>query len=311
MWTRALAILGLCTMGAFGACTPTTDGARTEEPRRARLLEVGVPVPAAPAAPSPSAASAPPVAKAAPGPRRKRSDPETFACGEAHCRSGAETCCAAGDVGECVASVNDGPIGAIGYLATQWNECSELQSRASRNFDALDRCDESIDCPASTVCCAQFLFSGSNGLTDCLPLGKGATPCDGGEICIEKGCRTPGTTCVDGRCRKLVAGMRCGDERCGPDAPFCCGDPAKCSADSTCGGGARIECTKAADCAEGERCLQDGPGTFCLRAHPDPDHAPWICERDAQCKAACSGVASGRPVCAASRVPWLKACDCQ
>lgn len=307
------ALLAIATVGC--GATPT--------PRRGDETPtfVAPPAPAPPASasgspPADAATSPGPIPSAtSPSPGPRRSDPSTFACGAARCRAGTETCCAAGDASACVASVDDGPPGAIGALRTQWEQCSTMHAAAGRHFDRLARCDESADCPAGGVCCENFLFSGSEGLAECVPLpASGATPCDFAETCIAGSpCRLPGTECVRGACRKKLSSQRCDTATCTAAAPYCCG--ASCSDDPTCGGGARVLCTRDADCVKGERCLDDDRGgTLCLRAHPDADHAPWICTSAAQCASACNGYGSeppqGRPVCEEASVPWLRRCGC-
>lgn len=306
-------LLAMATVGCGAAPAPRSG----DETPAVVARPVAAPPAAASASPPVDATVTPaPVLSAAPpAPGPPRSDPATFPCGAARCRAGTETCCAAGDAAECVPSVDDGPPGAIGALRTQWEQCSTLQAAAGRNFDRLARCDESADCASGGVCCENFLFSGSEGLAECLPLpASGATPCDFAETCIDGSpCRLPGTECVRGACRKKPASQRCGTAICTAAAPYCCG--AACSADPTCGGGPRVMCTRDADCVKGERCLDDERGgTMCLRAHPDADHAPWICTSAAQCASACNGYGreppQGKPLCEEASVPWLRRCGC-
>jgi hypothetical protein len=255
-----------------------------------------------------SSASASASAPAASG---NRSDPGSFECADKRCTVG-ETCCSSPQQGYCIPSVDDGEASAIGYLKTQWDQCSVLPFGRS-SWSRIARCDESTDCSEGKVCCEGFLFSGSDGLADCLELPKnGATPCDFGEACLDAStCRTPGTTCIKGVCDKIPQRQRCDKQTCTAAAPYCCASSLTCSADPTCGGGPRIACSRHADCLQGERCLDQRGATSCLRGHPDADHAPWICEKNRDCARACEGYGGGKPVCAEASVPWLKSCACR
>ncbi|MBL8744672.1 MAG: hypothetical protein JNK04_26365, partial [Myxococcales bacterium] len=169
-----------------------------EPPLPSELVEVGVTPPASTPVAAISSASAGPAANVAASATAPGSDPTSFPCSDVSCRVG-ETCCSSPTVGHCIATVNDGPGGAIGYLKTQWDQCAALPYRGS-NWSRIARCDESDDCAEGKVCCEGFLFSGSDGLADCLDLPKnGKTPCDFAEVCMAGSkCRTPGTTCIKG-----------------------------------------------------------------------------------------------------------------
>lgn len=175
-----------------------------------RPAPVGVSSPDAPKSPAtvrPSTQELPPQPESEPPtmPTANRvSDGSTFACGDQRCASGRETCCSIGTEGHCLtSSPKDGPSGSIGYLKTQWERCDKERFGAPGTFTAMAECDESIDCADGEICCSQFLFSGSEGLSACLPPKAGGSPCDYGELCVEDGsCRTQGTRCRKSICTK-------------------------------------------------------------------------------------------------------------
>ncbi len=302
---RVVVWLSLSQACAVGCSGPA------EAPSPGDLVVLGVAPPASAATVASGAPSAPSAAASA-GPQAKnRSDRATFQCADKRCDVG-ETCCASPDQGYCVPSIDDAAPGAIGYLKTQWEQCAALPYGRSQ-WGRIARCDESADCSEGKVCCEGFLFSGADGLADCLELPKdGPMPCDFGEPCLEGSiCRTPGTTCISGMCRKTPVRQRCDKEICTAAAPYCCAGSKSCSADPACGGGPRIACSRHADCLAGERCLDDGGATFCVRSYPNPDQAPWLCEKNRDCAKACEGFGGGKPVCSEASVDWLKSCACR
>lgn len=241
------------------------------------------------------------------------SDPDSFECGDTRCRSGLETCCANGREGTCLPLVNDAPVGEPGYLKTQWEYCDEVKFPLQASFDRMARCDESLDCEPNHVCCEQWLFSGSSGLADCKPmLPSGETPCDFGETCIEGSpCRTPGTECVSGMCRRKLAERACGPERCSGDAPVCCSEPQGCAAEGACPRDKRLRCTSHADCVKGETCRVSGPGsTTCAKAVVHPDYTPYVCKKDRDCPNPCTSMPGTKAVCMEASIPWLGYCQC-
>jgi hypothetical protein len=296
--------LALCVCYALGCASPV------EAPRPGDLVVLGVAPRSAEVVVASNAQSSASASSSVATVAKNHSDPATFRCADKRCRAG-ETCCASPVQGYCIPSVDDAARGAIGYLQTQWDQCARLPYERS-NWSRIARCDESSDCSEGKVCCEDFLFSGSDGLADCLEMPKtGATPCEFGEVCLDaSSCRMPGTTCINGRCRKIPERQRCDKQTCTADAPYCCAGSRGCSADPACGGDRRIACSRHADCLMGERCLDDGGATFCVKAHADPDHASWLCEKTRDCAKVCSGV-PGKPTCSEASVAWLKSCSCE
>jgi hypothetical protein len=308
------ALLAASAAAALAACGAPERGA-PPPPAALATLALPEPAPAPRSSLTPSASERPAVSESAPepGPPPPVSDLDSFECGDTRCRSGLETCCANGREGTCLPSVNDAPIGEVGYLKTQWEHCDAVKFPLQASFDRMARCDESIDCEPNHVCCEQWLFSGSSGLADCLPLPRGGgTPCDFGETCIEgSSCRTPGTECDSGMCRKKLAERACGSEKCSGDRPVCCSEPLGCVAEGACATGKRLVCTGHADCVKGEKCIANGfGGTTCAKAVVHPDYAPYLCKRDADCPNPCTSMPGAKAVCMEASIPWLGYCQC-
>lgn len=243
--------------------------------------------------------------------------PDRFRCGISSCRVGEETCCLAGNEGVCLrSSPNDAPHGQIGYLKTQFEACNAAELPHGYSLSGIERCDESIDCDKGQVCCDQFLFSGGT-ISECVALPpKGNTPCDFGERCIQSAtCRMPGTTCIEGYCRKATI-VRCGGVTC-DSGQVCCGDPSGCVAKASCQSHHRVLCASDGDCVKGERCTVMGAGANCLNLMQDALSQQLVCRSDADCKIVqCPAVTPGAPPagararCRTSAVAWLKSCQC-
>jgi hypothetical protein len=288
---------------SLARCTPHPDPMQPGESSLAPPATI-----TAAAAPASAAASGPPLETTG-APRGARSDPARFRCGDSSCRSAKETCCSAGDKAVCLASsANDGPVGAVGYLKTQWEACEGAAKSLGRSMTRIDRCDESSDCQAGTICCEQFLFSGGE-MNECEPApSSGKTPCNYGERCIEDAtCRLPGTRCIEGYCQKSVVDLRCDQATCSGSTPVCCNKPSGCQAASACPSESRIRCTKNADCLAGQTCSVHGSATECTGLVIPTGLEP-VCTRNADCRDACP---DGKPArCQASSVAWLKSCQC-
>ncbi len=310
----------LSVIAAFVALSACGAPERPAPPSPAETASLALPEPIAPssasslARPASSAPARGVAPEADPEPPRQVSDPDSFECGDVRCRSGIETCCANGREGRCLPSVDDGPVGEIGYLKTQWEQCDELRFSLNASFDRMARCDESLDCEPKHVCCEQWLFSGSSGLADCLPMPRdGSTPCDFGETCIEgSSCRTPGTECVSGMCRKKLAERACGPDTCKGATPVCCSDPLGCVAEGGCSRDDRLRCTSDADCVKGEKCVASGVGaTTCLKSPIHPDYTPYVCKRDRDCPNPCTSLPGTKAKCMPTSVPWISTCSCE
>ena len=248
-----------------------------------------------------------------PAKREPVSDPKAFACGSRTCLVGQETCCAYEGEGHCLkSSPDDGPKGAIGYLQTQWAACDKETFAKSSRFNRLARCDESLDCSGQQVCCLDFLYSGSDGLADCMPLRRdGRTPCDFGEQCIPGSpCRLPGTVCEEGHCVKPVPNFPCGAAPCGR-GEVCCGGNRGCEPAEGCPYHERMQCRSAKDCLPGQMCIYDAGNTICTAGYPEGGVGiPVVCKSDSECKSSCDTMGGGHERCVESDVSWLKRCQC-
>jgi hypothetical protein len=306
------------------SCSSPTSTRPTQEPSGPIAADTAA---SAAAAPSARPASAPPGASAAedaggrPSVERKPAvrrtavpDPNTFACGGQTCRVGQETCCAYGDEGHCLPSRTDeGPKGAIGYLRPQWEACEKETFAQATRFDRIARCDESADCPAQHVCCLDFLYSGGEGVADCVPLRRdGRTPCDYGEQCIAGSpCRLPGTTCEEGHCVRPVPNFPCGSAPCGR-GEVCCGGLRGCVPADGCPYAERMQCRRAEDCIPGQQCILSSDGnTVCTAGYPEGGvGVPAVCRSDRDCKSSCEVIGGGPEQCVQSDIPWIKHCKC-
>ncbi len=217
-------------------------------------------------------------------------DPHTFACGDARCAAGKETCCAVSSIGghhaNCVA------VRAASKLqhdiSTVYSvECNHGEPAMAGDLTHLtaNRCDESQDCGPNEVCCNDFtseLTAQYYAVVRCVAAsGKRGGPCPGEERCVSGGppCRTNGADCVAGVCKKAPSARPC--------------------ASGTCPG----ECASAADCLEGEHCLHEDQQGRCAARVPMRG-----CENDGDCRDFCGETqAKCRPD---PTFAAMKMCDC-
>lgn len=227
-------------------------------------------------------------------------------CGAARCRAGVESCCFFSGEGACVASVAPGPDDPAQLLASQLAACEAAPHEYA--LTELRRCDESSDCPAGQSCCGRFLFGGA-AASLCEPLGApDRAACELSERCrVTETCRTPGSTCDDGACRK-PATLTCAGLACPSTAAACCGDPPACRAPAACPPHEpRYRCTTPADCLAGEHCALSAFGSMCT-AFVDLANTRRVCVTAADCGDGDTFCA--RYECAPSEVPGIRACGC-
>ena len=230
--------------------------------------------------------------------------PRTFACGKARCRLGKETCCSDGDDGVCVPSVAPGPDDKTQLLASQIVACDAAGLRYA--LASVARCNRSADCGTGEYCCDQFLYGGASAQL-CLKSDSHANPCEYGELCGDGGaCRSAGAACVEGRCRKPLASMQCGEATCS-GASVCCGEPPACVSPAQCKG-PRYECMHPADCLAGEHCASGVLGTTCVGVF-DLANTAVVCDSDADCPAN-TMLCQGKLKCTPASVPHLETCVC-
>ena len=296
-------VLAACTRPQAPSPAPASPVAEAPVPAPVATESA---TPPAPTVDAPPDAASPPV-----------SDPGSFTCGKLRCVSGTETCCEASTDTVCLPSSPDGPYGAIGFLSAQWQACDKAPFEHGYSLSGISRCDESIDCAASRICCEEFLFSGAT-VNLCAPAqASGRSPCEFGERCVDGStCRVPGTVCRDGYCIKPVAEARCDAETCA-EGESCCGEPLGCKPHAACDPRQpRIACTKPDDCVAGHRCLySESSGSACT-GHVDLVTPNWledrglaiVCTRDADCPGKCPRGAKMR--CKPATLPWLRACAC-
>ena len=247
-------------------------------------------------------------------------------CGSARCKVGSETCCGYSDVFACVPRAREGSAAAGENQRETWGQAQYMACTTHPPTDlsltSMATCDDANDCRADEACCAMGL--GGDMIVDVCERRQGsASSCDFGERCHEGSpCRTAGTQCIEGRCRKGPM-KSCGGVACSDDAPLCCapfGDDGKptCGTTASCEAkdlSARFECRLPSDCPPGEACMSFLGGTTC-QGSVDVWNGMLLCAADADCPATmCEMMAPGaRPRCQplddATRT-WLKAKACQ
>lgn len=180
---------------------------------------------------------------------------------------GREACCEAPDdsggkrVDRCVKS--SPPMdGLTSPSAIYLANCKE--KNAAPTYTVVARCNGSDHCGAGQMCCMgvndTFAYQRCVPFSDAM-LKAGRGSCPGHELCQPgSACRTPGSTCIDGRCIKA------------PKAP-------------------NHICDTAADCLVGQRCLRPGGGSPVCTDFPK-DYLE-SCEKDETCKTFCTD-AKGR-----------------
>lgn len=140
--------------------------------------------------------------------------------------------------------------------------------------------------------------------------GKYDTRClysDAFETCADGSpCRTVGTTCVAGQCRKKGVSLKCGETRCEGETPVCCydGSPGydRCAA-QRCGHGQRLACRKLSDCPTGQMCCAGTEGTSCGVACADMDTV--LCNVNADCAGVTVPLTEGEVGKATTCVPYV------
>jgi hypothetical protein len=217
-----------------------------------------------------------------PHPQPPAGTTEGIACGKARCAAG-EACCDFSDQQLCVPAV--AAPAAAGEQLARWSEQGKRCATAAKTdfaLTAMSTCDDSNDCAAKERCCGEALGSDVS-LSSCA-----TASCSYGEHCEDGTCRTPGTTCIDGRCMKGPA-PHCAGAACTAAAPICCGpfaggapschDAAGCTfADLS----ARYDCTEPGDCPTGEVCQSSLSGTRCQSSF-DFGNAQLVCTGDGDC----------------------------
>lgn len=252
--------------------------------------------PAASSAPTPVASGAAPVVASAPAavsvPPRAASGPGKIACGASLCDATKETCCqlfTEGVAPRCVLRVAE-ERGA-GVSPPAWPlvvSCAPAGDTSA--VQEVARCDDSGDCPKAQRCCRDHL-GGEHLQRHC-----SAKACEFLEVCDQGApCRTPGTRCDRGECRK-VAQVACAGATCSGPESMCC--TSERLTDYACRPSAacdpffpRIECTGPADCPDGQDCeLTQGKSATCRGGMHDIANTGVACRTDRDCaRYACSG----------------------
>ncbi|MCC6213480.1 MAG: hypothetical protein IT376_01310 [Polyangiaceae bacterium] len=249
------------------------------------------------APPRPAAPAAPPAAV---------TEGALVECGASRCRAGVESCCFFASGGACVASVAPGVDDASQLLASQLAACEQAPHEYS--LTEIRRCDESSDCPAGQACCGRFLFGGAAAAL-CEPLGSpGPAACELAERCrVTETCRTPGSVCDDGACRRPVS-LTCAGLACPASAAACCGEAPACRAPDACPPHEpRYRCAAPVDCLPGEHCALSAFGSVCT-AFVDLANTRRVCATAADCGG--GDPLCARYECAPSEVPGVLACRC-
>jgi len=199
--------------------------------------------------------------------------PGKVACDRAECAAGAEACCVPADASgpRCV---------PVNQLANQGTCCPAPGAPAGscQSGSVPMSCDDTTDCPSGLLCCVRFGEDGS------VSSACSAGPCDGGEVCSDKGGCSAGNRCAanpgapGGVCRRSGQTMPCGTQQCAGDRPYCSWN--KTTKAGTCAGpdprgrsiDGHFECLNADQCAQGESCcvLDDGTQAYstCMTSCP-------------------------------------------
>lgn len=238
---------------------------------------------------APAATFAPPAVSVPP---RAASGPGKIACGSALCDATKETCCqlfTEGAAPRCVLRVAE-ERGA-GVSPPAWPlvvSCAPAGDTSA--VQEVARCDDSGDCPKAQRCCRDHL-GGEHLQRHC-----SARSCEFFEVCDQGApCRTPGTRCDRGECRK-VAQVACSGATCAGPESLCC--TSEKLTDYACRPSAacdpffpRIECTGPADCPDGQDCeLTQGKSAMCRGGMHDVANTGVACRTDRDCaRYGCNG----------------------
>jgi hypothetical protein len=283
------------------------------------------------APPAPPEAPVPPFAIAGSAFARPDPGPGRFACGDASCIAGRETCAPREACG------SDWPAKACVATAKvkSWTFGDAKPGTTCKDgcFSWYDykACDGPSDCKTGQICCYDRhriigpCGDGEDGSLDvfeCRPAKKAGGPCRTAEICSasDSKCSRPGSRCVIDPKTGLGACMvprralpRCGAAPCAPPLAcmanrtdqkrFCTNDPAG-HADQA----ELIECDRGRDCAPDESCFEAYAGRRCdLNARSWAGDDLPICDDASDCLAFCGG--SGDAVCAPGGE--VKVCECR
>jgi hypothetical protein len=203
--------------------------------------------------------------------------PSQVACGAAQCTTPTQVCC----VGTKEVCIERQPVATADRFG-EWGATFDSCRRAA-DMGQVDvfACDGSEDCEAGGVCCESGFGSGSSSIRTCQPAG---TICPVAELCVGgSACRSPGTACVDGTCKRASGVTACGTATCKLPGEVCCsdGDAYACKSPATCTW--KLECTQPADCPKGQTCSLRGLGESWCIADPDTSTSIVACDTDADC----------------------------
>lgn len=153
-----------------------------------------------------------------------------------------------------------------------------------------------------------FLYGGASADIRVPFKTPGRAPCDFSEVCIDDaGCRTAGSKCIEGVCRRPVT-LSCARQRCTGEKNAYCGDPPACSAPADCTPGQpRYRCASPKDCLPGEHCQMHVMGSVCSN-FLDVANTRKVCDKTVDCGP--SDALCQRYVCKPSEISGIKACEC-
>ena len=271
-----------------------------------------------------------------------REDAAIVACQSAACSAPSEVCCSAAVQGTPVtwcassdawrgkpdyAGADGAGIAFQAHAACLASQPAGVRDAVEAGSVAAAACDDSSDCAAGEVCCAELLGD-TITVTRCVPPGEVGTTCYSPELCRRGTCRTGDTSCrvgpgcepndsaCHGLCENTSVAVPCGGSSCSGASGLCCmeGDKGSCVASaSDCSVDvakhrAAWPCTTDAHCGSGMTCcvVQAGMrGASCRFVCNGPLDAA-ACTKDGDCARHPGGAQACNPV--AEGPPGAKAC---
>jgi hypothetical protein len=242
---------------------------------------------------------------------------KSFACGAGRCQVGSESCCGKGDDATCVENAPPDPPGTSQLWASQIERCEAAPGKYA--LDEIARCRSSEHCPGQELCCNEFLYGGASAIL-CKPPEGGEPACNYGEMCTpDLPCRSPGTSCVKGICRKSTQ-VSCGGKMCDLTTHTCVHTDPDVPTAPSCEAEDQIEawraegrpifsigCLRHADCQSGELCREALGSSSCLRA--DDGMSGVMCEDSRDCPTDMCLPPKTTVVCN-TKASWHGLCDC-
>jgi hypothetical protein len=249
----------------------------------------------------------------------------TIKCGQKLCNIANETCCSYGGEYDCRRRAPMGTGKQVeAKLSAQLAVCNDSPPSGLSLTEIL-YCDDSSDCPANQVCCAQWLWSGAS-FNSCVPArSDGKNACELVEACVIRGnCRTANTYCEASKCALKDAHVRCNGGGCDGVTPVCCSinqdSGPRCVAERDCVPPAdnengpfpvRHECSGPSSCPRGMYCQLGLLSTYCSGMR-DAANSTLVCDNVRDCSIEeCRVMGNKGPVkCEMDKERGFSVCTC-